>query len=567
MSLQRLIELPAQPLALVPRGYQNRQHAAVKTEFATKRSTLVVAATGTGKSVLFAMACADFGGGLVLAHRDILIRQACAKLKEVTGREVQIEKAQEYADASDFVVASVQTLKGARLRNFARDFPNIPLIVIDEAHRATAKSYRDIVAMWPNAKLLGVTATADRTDKIGLDNVFQSVADRYEILDATEDGWLAPLTWVPVNTNIDISGVKTTGRGDTRDFDQSDLDNEIVKFAGECVRACLEALEKYGQPNMRLAVFTPGVKTAHAACDAMNELRPGSSEVVDGEMEDAFKRKVFQRHQAGELQFVFNCNVMTEGYDDPTLVGIFDCSPTKSRLRACQRWGRVTRPWPGIVDQHSTSAERRSAIANSPKPWGVVFDLALNHHIHDVCGPLELLAGLSLSDAVKREARKVLAERGGTPRDAVAEAEQRLKDEARRARAAKHLAAATKVTVGTPRSVFDRLGFEKVKPKLSPENRPTPRMLALMGARQIPIPPECSKRVASRLIGEDKKREKNGMCRLAGVEWLRKYAGVDGWKLRSTVAKGIRDATIRMGRKLTPDELVPLLEFEPGADG
>src|SRR6185437_11886422 len=418
-----------------------------------------------------------------------------------------------------------------------------------------------------NAKLLGVTATADRTDKVGLGNVFESTADRYEILDATVDGWLAPLRWVPVHTEIDLSGVKVTGHGDQRDFDQGELDNEIVKFAGECARAVLDALDRYGQPNMRLVVFTPGVKTAHAACDAMNELRPGSSDVVDGMMEDAFKQKVFQRHQAGELQFVFNCNVMTEGYDDPTLAGIFDCSPTKSRLRAVQRWGRTTRPYPGIVDRIDTAEGRRAAIAASPKPWGVVFDLALNSHIHDVCGPLDLLHGLPMADDVRREAKKVLVERGGTPQDAIAEAEARLKEQARRARAAKHLAAATKVMIGSPRSVFDRLGFEKVKPKLNPETRPTPGMLRLMETRKIPIPKDCSRRVASRLIGEDKKREKNGLCRLAGVEWLRKYAGVDAWKLRGTVAKQIQTATIRKGRKLTPDELAPLLEYEPGSEG
>ena len=568
MSLQRLIELPQKPLSLTPRGYQNRQHGAVRTEFQTKKSTAVIAATGTGKSVLFAMVSDDFGGSLVLAHRDILIRQAAAKLKEVTGREVQIEKAQEYADASDFVVASVQTLKGQRLKNFARDFPNIPLIVIDECHRATAKTYRDIVAMWPNAKLLGVTATADRTDKVGLGNVFESVADRYEILDATVDGWLAPLRWVPVHTEIDLSNVKVTGKGESRDFDQGDLDNEIVKFAGECSRAVLKALDDYGQPNMRLAVFTPGVKTAHAACDAMNEMRPGSAAVVDGEMEDAFKRGVLQRFRSGEIQFLYNCAVLTEGYDDPELVGIFDCSPTKSRLRACQRWGRVTRPWPGLVDRFDTPEARRAAIGGSPKPWGVVFDLALNSHIHDVCGPLDLLHGLPMSDDVRREAKKVLVERGGTPQDAIAEAEQRLKDQARRARAAKHLAAATKVMVGTPRSVFDRMRVDFDGPKrLNPETRPTAGMLGLMNARRIPIPKDCSRRVASRLIGEDKKREKNGLCRLAGVEWLRKYAGVDAWKLRGSVAKNIQTATIRKGRKLTPNELGPLLEFEPGADG
>jgi superfamily II DNA or RNA helicase len=567
LSLQSRIELPIQNVAITPRPYQDRADRAIDVEFETKRSTLTVHPTGSGKTILFCRQAVKRGGCLVIAHRDTLIRQAAAKLKWATGgREVQIEKAQERAEAGDYIVASVQTLKGARLKRFASDFPGIPLIIIDEAHRATAKSYRDILACWPSAKVLGVTATADRTDKVGLDNVFESVADRYEILDATADGWLAPLRWVPVHTEIDLSGVNVTGTGANRDFDQADLDNEIVKYAGECVRAVLDALEKYGQPDMRLAVFTPGVKTAHAACDAMNEKRPGSAAVVDGEMEDEFKRKVLERHQNGELQFVFNCNVMTEGYDDPTLIGIFDCSPTKSRLRAVQRWGRVTRPWPGLVDQYGTDTERRAAISTSPKPWGVVFDLALNSHIHDVCGPLDLLSGLPLSEAVKKEARKVLTERGGTPQDAVAEAEQRLKEQERRARAAKFLAAATKVMVGEPRSVFERMARGRIE-RPNPENAMTKGQILHMNLNQIPIPPGCTRRIATRMIVEEKKRKASGLCSLAAVEWLRKWAGVDGWKMRSEISTDIRKATIRKGAKLTPEELAPLLEWEPGAGG
>jgi superfamily II DNA or RNA helicase len=141
MSVQRPIQLPPTSVEIIPRPYQVRADSAIDVEFETKRSTLVVHPTGSGKTILFCRQAVKRGGALILAHRDSLIRQAAEKLKWATGgKEIQIEKAQEYADASEFVVASVQTLQGQRLKNFARDFSSIPLIIVDEAHRATAKS-------------------------------------------------------------------------------------------------------------------------------------------------------------------------------------------------------------------------------------------------------------------------------------------------------------------------------------------------------------------------------------------------------------------------------------------
>lgn len=572
MPVQTMILAPTPTLRAgeyQPRPYQVRQGAAVDREHAAVRSTLVVSATGTGKTVLFCMQAAKHGGALVIAHRDSLIRQAAQKLAAATGKHVEIEKAHERAGQANYIVASVQTLRGERLKKFAANFPDIPLIIVDEAHRALAKSYRDVLAAWPNAKVLGVTATADRSDGKGLGAVFESVADRYELLEATDDGWLAPLKWIPVHSQVDLSRVSTKRQDGEMDFDQSELDDEINKHAAEIVRGMNEAVAKSGQPDMRLIVFTPGVKTAHAGAAAQNEIEPGSAAVVDGEMEDRLKARVIERHQAGELKYLFNCAVLTEGYDDPTLIGIFDASPTKSRLRAMQRWGRVTRPWPGLVDVLHTADERKAAIAASRKPWGLVFDLAGNFGSHDVVGPLDLLAGRPISDAVKRKAKEIFDKKGGAIKDVLEEAEEELRKEKARAAAARRLAAATSVNIGKPRSIFDRTGIEFEKRRnlpSRPEDALPNNMRGLMKHRGIPIPPRCTKQQAKRLIGEDKKREKAGICRLGGVEWLSQF-GIDAWKMPSVVARRIQREIILNGRKpLTIGQLAPLMDRLPGED-
>lgn len=554
--------------AFEARPYQARANAAIDREHETKRSTLVVHPTGSGKTVLFCLQALKHGSALVLAHRDSLVRQAAEKLQAATGKEVAIEKGAERAWESPYVCASVQSLHKGRLVDFKRRFPGFPLIIVDEAHRATSKTYRNILDAYPDSNVLGVTATPDRSDGVGMRNVFESVADEYSIIDCTADGWLTPLRFQPVHANVDLSNVKVVGHGADRDYDQVELDNAIVKEAGRIAEAVFRAMEASDNPSGRLIVFTPGVKTAHAGAAAMNAMREGCAVVVDGTMEGAFQRAILKRHRDGEVQYVFNCGVLLEGYDDAKLYGIFDAAPTKSRLRAMQKWGRATRLWPVGIHTLLTSPERRAAIAVSPKPWAAVFDLAFNSSEHDVVSPLDnLLDGKDLPKEVMALARKTLREQGGEVTDIVARAKAEVEAKRRRALAAKQLAAATSVTMGAPRSVFDRTGLEFIKRKNTgaPQERITAGQWGLLKHRGIPIPEDCTIPQFKRLLNMDKKREANGLCRLGGVDWLRKY-NVDAWKMTTQVAVRIRDAIRAKGSKLTPDELGPLMVREAGED-
>ena len=188
------------------RDYQVDCRNSVFEEWKEHRATLGVLPTGGGKSLIFA----DIIGksqpkrAMVLAHREELIFQARDKITATTGLECGIEMADSYTNNSLFgelpvIVSTIQTQisKWGDRRRMARFNPkDFGVLIIDEAHHATADSYRDIINYYsqnPELRILGVTATPDRTDEEALGQVFKSVAFDYEILDLIHDGWLVPV--------------------------------------------------------------------------------------------------------------------------------------------------------------------------------------------------------------------------------------------------------------------------------------------------------------------------------------------------------------------------------------
>ena len=105
---------------------------------------------------------------LFLAHRRELIEQSAAKIQEAGISEYGIIMAGAKRNNSSALVqvASVQTL-------IRRELPPAKIVIIDEAHRAAAKTYRDIVANYPGAVILGLSATPERQDGKGLDDLFE----------------------------------------------------------------------------------------------------------------------------------------------------------------------------------------------------------------------------------------------------------------------------------------------------------------------------------------------------------------------------------------------------------
>lgn len=531
------------------RTYQREALKAVKREWLTVRSTLVVMPTGTGKTILFASIIRSFfpGRALVLAHREELIFQAVDKIKQVTGFECEVEMASYRADLGlglfggpQVVVSTIQTqCSGAdgsgRMSRF--DPAMFDLVIVDEGHHATATTYRRVIDYYcqnPGLKVLGVTATPDRADEAALGQVYETVAYDYEILDAIEDGWLVPIQQQLVEVSgLDFSGVRTTA-GDLNGADLA----RVMEEERNLHEIAAPTIEIVGE--RRALVFTASVAQAERLCDILNRHREGCAGWVCGKTDKDERRKTLAAFSAGKLQYVVNVGVLTEGFDDPGVEVIVMGRPTKSRSLYAQMVGRGTRPLPGLVDGVAEPEGRREAIAQSAKPACLVVDFVGNSGRHKLMTSADILGGNVSEEAVAQAVAK-LKEDGGAVDMAQALAERERELQIERAREAARRVNLKAKAAWAARSVspFDVFDLSPVKPRgwNSGKTLSTKQRAILDKAG---IDPDSVDYAGGRqLLNEVFRRWDAGLCSYKQARILRKH-GYDGNQTREE-ASGILD--------------------------
>lgn len=424
------------------RDYQRRAKDAVLTDYFTHglTSVLVEKATGLGKTVLFGHVAEHFvlralGRVLVVAHRRELIRQAADKIGRITGRQPDVEMGDERADVgtmwgqepNPYVVASVQTLQN-RLAKFTPD--DFALVVVDEAHRAVADSYQAIFEHFRTnrrCRFLLVTATPDRADGERLGRVVQKISFRMDVHAGVDQGWLVPIRQRVIEVEgLDFSRCRTTAG----DLNQLDL-AQVMEYE--------ENLHGIATPTIELAgdrsgvIFLPSVTAAERMAEILNRHRPHCAVAVSGKTDPILRRGSIRRFDDGDVQFLVNCDVFTEGWDSKRVQVVVDGSPTKSRPKFVQRIGRGTRPDTEIpVDTFAHAELRRAAIAASRKPYLEVLSFAGNAGKHKLITTVDVLGeALPEEEKVALLARIAAAGEAVDVKQAVQLTEEELAERAR----------------------------------------------------------------------------------------------------------------------------------------
>ena len=323
------------------RPYQTAAVDAVERGWGEFQRQLAVLPTGTGKTICFAhLAARETARGgrtMILAHRDELLQQAQDKIHVAVGMDSALEKADSVAYDALFrkpiTVASVQTLHAKRLEKWAPDA--VDLLVIDEAHHALSDSYRAVIDHFPNARVLGVTATPDRGDKRNMGEIFESIAYEYSIRAAIADGYLSPIAAELIPVKIDLSKVRTMAG----DYNVVDLDASLLPYLDTCAR---EVASHIGA--RKTLIFLPLVRTSQAFAKLLRNYGI-SAEHIDGASPD--RADILKRYAASEFQALCNSALLFEGYDCPDISCIVPLRPTQSRPLLCQMIGRGTRIYPG----------------------------------------------------------------------------------------------------------------------------------------------------------------------------------------------------------------------------
>lgn len=321
------------------RPYQADAVSRIRASYATgNRSPLFVLPTGAGKTYIFTYVskqATNRGNRVcILIHRQELLTQASRSLRSM-GVPHGLIAPQFNQNNEPVQIASVQTL----LRRLKRHKPDFDLFVVDEAHHAVAGTWRKILDQYPNAKVLGVTATPIRTDGQGLSDVFDDLIVGVSMATLIDMGFLVrPVVYAPP-TAVDLSGIRKRGG----DFDTKQLSERLDKptITGS-------AVDHYRRltPGKPAIAFCASV--AHAQHVAEQFRAAGFSSVsLDGTMTDAERRNAIEGLGNGSINVLTSCDIVSEGTDIPVVEVAILLRPTQSTSLYIQQVGRALRSAPG----------------------------------------------------------------------------------------------------------------------------------------------------------------------------------------------------------------------------
>lgn len=445
------------PLKL--RDYQEQAHDAIALNFFAPPAQrawrqLIVLPTGTGKTQIIAglpwhagietwlaSSRSDRRKILMIAHREELLEQAKSKIEFANAHlRVEIEQADRKASPNaDVVIASVQSLAARAGRRMDRFDPDdFRIVIVDEAHHVTAPSYmtvlryfgfippddymplpetvvgKDDALAWQRNRLeawdlyngtridkllLGVTATPKRGDNIGLEAAFQRVVFSRDIREMIKSGWLCPLRAFRIESTTTLDNVHTQAG----DFAVGELADAIN--TEERNRLVVKGWGDYAHDRPTIA-FCADVKHAKGLADTYIGYGIRAAAIY-GELPSDDRKRILREFKMGDLQVLTNCNILTEGFDEPKVSCIVHARPTKSSLLYCQMSGRGTRlhdTKPDCIIIDVVDVTRRHSLVTAPELIGLPANFnAKGEDLLKVAGRIEEIKAqtphLSLQDA------------------------------------------------------------------------------------------------------------------------------------------------------------------------
>lgn len=318
------------------RPYQIECVSKIEESFLEFNRVLVTLFTGAGKTIIFSEIAnkyiKDGKKVLVLAHREELLDQAADKMMKFHGVDFTLIKSgKDYDESKMFQIGSVQSLcKEDRLNKFDKDYYG--LIIVDEAHHCMADTYQVIFKYFKSAKILGVTATPNRSDGKKLAKFFEATAYEYKMEDGIRDGWLSSVIMRTGNVNIDLSKVRTVAG----DFIINELDDAITREFNKISKYIKSKLEH----RKRILIFTPRIASAEVLAEVLK--RDGlNAEFVSGASKN--RKEITEKFKSGDIRIICNSMLYTEGFDCPEVDCIINLRPTQSKGLFTQMLGRGTR--------------------------------------------------------------------------------------------------------------------------------------------------------------------------------------------------------------------------------
>lgn len=312
---------------------------------------LVVAATGTGKTVVAALdykrLCTEFGGRprlLFVAHRKEILEQSLRTFREVL---VDQDFGELYFDGHspekwDHIFASIQSLHRVELDRL--DPTRFAVVIVDEFHHAEATTYTRLLNHLEPRVLLGLTATPFRSDGQDVTHWFDGhIASELSLWHALERDLLCPFHYFGIADGTDLTGVQWKRGG----YDLVGL-NKL--YTGNDARAAIvlrEVRDKITEPvEMRALGFCVSVAHAHYMARVFTEAGIPAA-AADATTDRRHRSDVLRKLREREINAVFAVDLFNEGIDVPVIDTVLMLRPTESATIFLQQLGRGLRRAPG----------------------------------------------------------------------------------------------------------------------------------------------------------------------------------------------------------------------------
>ncbi len=307
------------------------------------KKSLIISATGTGKTFLAAFDVKQFNPKKVLfvVHRLNIAKKALETFRLVFGdsKKLGIYSGIEKNINSDFIFSTVQTINNPiHLNKFRKDY--FDYIIIDETHRAGAKTYQSILDYFKPKFLLGMTATPERTDGFDIYSLFDhNVAYEIRLQKALDEQLLCPFHYYGV-TDLTVDGEILN---DASDFK--------LLVHEERVKRIIEKIEKYGSDNgiNRGLIFCSRKEEAILLSDLLNNKNfktiALTGDSTEEEREKAIE-KLEEENLNNKLDYIISVDIFNEGIDIPKINQIIMLRPTQSAIIFVQQLGRGLRKIP-----------------------------------------------------------------------------------------------------------------------------------------------------------------------------------------------------------------------------
>lgn len=331
------------------------------------KAVIVQIATGGGKTPtvceVIRMAVEKGKKTLFIAHRTELLLQASDKLTAFGVKHGLIKAGRAGDMRCNVQVASVQTLvRRLDKMHFVPD-----LICIDECHLAEAKSYKDILKKYPNAYVIGMSATPGRLDGRGLgkpNGNFDCIIPGPPMTDLIERGFLVPLRYFSSAHPIDTSGIHSSGG----DYNLGELAEAVDKPA--ITGDVLDHWKRIASDRKTL-IFCVSIEHADHVAKQFRDTGIAAL-AINGRWDADLRAQALSDFDRGAIQVLVNVQLYVEGIDIPAIGCIADLAPTQSLTRYLQRAGRGMRPFPGkencIYLDHANNVSR-FGFPTEPREW------------------------------------------------------------------------------------------------------------------------------------------------------------------------------------------------------